>query len=119
MDSPVALSRIEYKYYERMMAEHTAEMTSDDWKYAAYNYWLLGRRDECFRCLIRAEELHGQEPESSDEEAFAPPSFADVVCSDSRLLQSLGARKEELDYLYDAYHRTKRQLILPSSISGA
>ena len=96
------------KYYERMMAEHATEMGSDDWKHAAYNYWLLGNRHECFRCLSRAEELHGQEPESSDEEAFATPSFADVVCSDSRLLQSLGVRKEELDYLYDAYHRTKR-----------
>ena len=96
------------KYYERMMAEHTAEMSSDDWKHAAYNYWLLGNRHECFRLLSRAEELHGQEPESSDEEAFAAPSFADVVYADSRLLESLGARKEELGYMYDAYHRTKK-----------
>ena len=96
------------KYYERMMAEHAAEMNSDDWKYAAYNYWLLGKRNECFRCMSRAEELYAQQPESSDEETFAAPAFADVVYADSRLLESLGARKEELGYMYDAYHRTKR-----------
>ncbi len=95
------------KYYERMIAEHATEMSSADWKHAAYNYWLLGNRQECFRLLSRAEELHGQEQESSDEEAFAALSFADVVYADSRLLESLGARKEELGYMYDAYHRKK------------
>ena len=96
------------KYYERMMAEHAAEMSSDDWKHAAYNHWLLGNRHECFRCLSRAEELYAQQPESSDEEIFAAPAFADVVYADSRLLESLGARKEELGYMYDAYHRAKK-----------
>ena len=95
------------KYYERMMTEHTQELTSTDWLHAAYNYWLLVRRDDCFRCMRRAEELLAQEP-YDDEFSASAPSFADVVCGDSRLLQSLGARKEELDYLYDAYLRTKR-----------
>ena len=95
------------KYYERMMTEHTQELTSTDWLHAAYNYWLLVRRDDCFRCMRRAEELLAQEP-YDDEFSASAPSFADVVCSDSRLLQSLGARKEELDYLYDAYLRAKR-----------
>ena len=95
------------KYYERMMTEHTAELTSTDWLHAAYNYWLLMRRDECFRCMRRAEDLLAQEP-YDDEFSASPPSFADVVRHDSRLLLSLGARKEELDYLYDAYHRAKR-----------
>ena len=96
------------KYYERMMAEHATEMSSDDWKHAAYNYWLLGRRDDCFRSMGRAEELYGQEPESNDEESFSAPSFADMVYADSRLLESLGAREEELGYMYDAYHRERR-----------
>ena len=95
------------KYYERMMTEHTQELTSTDWLHAAYNYWLLVRRDDCFRCMRRAEELLAQEP-YDDEFSASAPSFADVVCSDSRLLQSLGARKEELDYLYDAYLRAKK-----------
>ena len=99
------------KYYERMMTEHADELTATDWKHAAYNYWLQGQRDDCFRCLTRAEELHSREAcdeEPYDEEQYAaPPAFADAVYSDSRLLQSLGARKEELDYLYDAYHRYK------------
>jgi tetratricopeptide (TPR) repeat protein len=98
------------KYYERMMTEHTAEMSSDDWKHAAYNHWLQGNRHECFRCLSRAEELYEQQPEPSDEEAFAAPFFADRIYADSRFLESLGARKEELGYMYDAYHRTKRGL---------
>ena len=93
------------KYYERMMAEHAAEMNSDDWKYAAYNYWLLGKRNECFRCMSRAEELCGQEEPPFDEEIFSAPSFADRVYADCRLLESLGARKEELSYMYDAYRR--------------
>ena len=94
------------KYYERMMTEHADELTATDWKHAAYNYWLQGQRDDCFRCMSRAEELQSSEP--YDEEFYAaPPTFADAIYSDSRLLQSLGARKEELDYLYDAYHRYK------------
>lgn len=96
------------KYYERMMAEHADELTSTDWKHAAYNYWLQGQRDDCFRCMRRAEELHVQEP--YDEELYTmPPAFADVLYSDTRLLQSLGARKEESIYLHDAYYRTKRR----------
>ena len=96
------------KYYERMVADHADELTSTDWKHIAYNYWLQNRRTECFRCLRRAEELQGQEP--YDEELYASaPSFADVVYSDSKLLQSLGMRQEELNYLYDAYHRAKKR----------
>ena len=91
------------KYYERMMAQHAAELASDDWKYAAYTYWLLGKRDECFRCMRRAEELY--EPEASIGKEW---EFAEVIHRDSRLLASLGARNEELGYLYDAYHRAKR-----------
>lgn len=95
------------KYYERMMAEHTDELTATDWRHAAYNYWLQGQRDDCFRCMARAEELHASEP--YDEEQYAaPPTFADTVYSDSRLLESLGARKDELAYLYDAYYRTNK-----------
>lgn len=90
------------KYYERMMAEHTAEMSSDDWKHAAYNCWLLGNRHECFRLLSRAEESYVQETSISKE-----CEFAEVIYSDSRLLTSLGASKEELGYMYDAYHRKK------------
>ena len=95
------------KYYERMIAEHADELTATDWKHAAYNYWLQGQRDACFRCMSRAEELQAAEP--YDEESHTePPTFADSVHSDIRLLQSLGARKEELTYLYDAYYRTKQ-----------
>ena len=88
-----------------MMAEHTAEMSSDDWKHAAYNYWLLGNRHECFRLLSRAEESYVQETSISKE-----CEFAEVIYSDSRLLTSLGASKEELGYMYDAYYRAKRGL---------
>ena len=96
------------KYYERMVAHHADELTSTDWKHMAYNYWLQHRRPECFRCLNRAEELQGQEP--YDEELYASaPSFADVVYADSKMLQSLGVHQEELSYLYDAYHRTKKR----------
>ena len=91
------------KYYERMIAEHATEMNSDDWKYAAYNYWLLGKRDECFRLLSRAEESYVQETSISKE-----CEFAEIIYSDSRLLTSLGASKEELGYMYDAYYRAKR-----------
>ena len=95
------------KYYKRMIAEHADELTATDWKHAAYNYWLQGQRDACFRCMSRAEELQAAEP--YDEESHTePPTFADSVHSDIRLLQSLGARKEELTYLYDAYYRTKQ-----------
>ena len=91
------------KYYERMMAEHTDEMTSADWKFAAYNYWLLSRHDECFRCLSRAEELHNQ---SAREDTL---TFADTIHNGLRLLSSLGGSEDEMAYLYDAYHRTKRR----------
>ena len=93
------------KYYERMITHHSSELSSTDWKHAAYNYWLQGLRDECFRCMNRAEELHTQN--SCDEERYIP-SFAEEIYSDIRLLQSIGANQEELTYLYDAYHRTKR-----------
>ena len=91
------------KYYERMMAEHATEMNSVDWKFAAFNYWLLGRRDECFRCLGRAEELHGL---SAGEDTL---TFADTIYNGLRLLSSLGAREDEVTYLYDAYCRYKRR----------
>ena len=92
------------KCYERMMAEHPSELSSEDWRHASYNYWLLGRRDECFRCLSRAEECYVQE--TSADKVW---EFADVVNDDLRLLSSIGACKEELDYLYDAYRRTKKR----------
>jgi hypothetical protein len=93
------------KYYERMITHHAQELTSTDWKHAAYNYWLQGLRNDCFRCMSRAEELHTQE--SYDEEGYTP-TFAEEVYSDIRLLRSIGAHQEELTYLYDAYHKTKR-----------
>jgi hypothetical protein len=47
--------------------------------------------------------------EPYDEELYAaPPKFADVIWADSRLLHALGARKEDLPYLYDAYCRYKK-----------
>ena len=91
------------KCYERMIVEHAAELTSDDWRFAAYNYWVQGNRDECFRSLSRAEESYVQET-TADKEC----EFADVVFDDIRLLASFGARKDELGYMYDAYYRTKR-----------
>ena len=90
------------KHYERMMAEHAADMTSLDWKLAAYNSWLLGKRDDCFRLLSRAEELHAASGE-------APMSFADTISNASGLLESLGASNDELTYLCDAYYRSKRR----------
>lgn len=96
------------KHYERMIAEHAAETTSTDWQHAAYNYWLMEQRNECFRCLSRAEELYQQEQD--EENTHTAPSFADKVYGDSRLLTSLGAHKEEMDYLYDAYYRSKNAL---------
>lgn len=93
------------KYYERMITHHAQELASTDWKHAAYNYWLQGLRNDCFRCMSRAEELHTQE--SYDEEGYNP-TFAEEVYSDIRLLRSIGAHQEELTYLYDAYHKTKR-----------
>ena len=91
------------KYYERMMTEHATEMTSTDWKFAAYNYWLMGQRDECFHYLSRAEELHGP---LDDENTL---TFAETVHAASNLLESFGANKDEVMYLYDAYHRTKKK----------
>ena len=101
------------KYYERMMAEHADALTSTDWLHAAYNYWLMGHRADCFRNLRRAEELYVQEPSIEEvygEEVYGEaPSFADILYSDSRLLEALGARRDELTYFYDAYHRSKRK----------
>jgi tetratricopeptide (TPR) repeat protein len=101
------------KYYERMIAEHADALTSTDWLHAAYNYWLMGHRADCFRNLRRAEELYVQEPsveEVCGEEVYGEaPSFADILYSDSRLLEALGARRDELTYFYDAYHRSKRK----------
>ena len=96
------------KYYERMMAEHADELTSTDWKHAAYNYWLCDKRDECFRCMSRAEETQAARPDEENKHT-SPLSFADIIHSDTHLLEILGARKEELNYLYDAYHRYKRR----------
>ena len=90
------------KCYERMMTEHADELVSEDWRYAAYNYWLQNQRDECFRCLRRAEECYIQE--TSADCAY---EFADVMHGDSRLLASIGACEEELAYMYDAYYRDK------------
>ena len=96
------------RYYERMMTEHADELTATDWRHAAYNYWLWGKRDDCFRCMSRAEELQPMEP--YDDEMYASaPKFADVIYADGRMLHALGARKEDLPYLYDAYYRSKRR----------
>ena len=94
------------RYYERMMAEHTEELTSTDWLNAAYNYWLCDKRDECFRCMSRSEETRAARPDEEDKHTASQP-FADIIHSDLHLLELLGAREEELDYLYDAYHRYK------------
>ncbi len=96
------------KYYERMMTSHADKMTSVDWKFAAYNYWLSGRRNDCFHSMNRAEELHRKEP-YDDKQYTEVPSFADIIYADSRMLEALGARKEEICYLYDAYHRTRKK----------
>ena len=90
------------KHYERMMTEHAAEMTTIDWKFAAYNCWVLGKRDDCFRLLSRAEELHDASAENSIP-------FADTIHNASGFLESLGANKDEANYLYDAYYRSKRR----------
>ena len=96
------------RYYERMLTEHADELTATDWRHAAYNYWLWGKRDDCFRCMARAEELQPMEP--YDEELYASaPKFADVLYADSRMLHALGARKEDLPYLYDAYCRSRKK----------
>ena len=97
------------KYYERMMVEHADALTPTDWLHTAYNYWLIGRRYDCFCSLHRAEELYIQEP--FNEELYCKaPSFADVLYSDSRLLEALGARREELCYFFDAYYKDVRKL---------
>ena len=88
------------RYYERMMSEHTGELTSHDWRHAAYTYWLQGERKRCFECLQRAEALHLEDEYT--------PSFADVVHKESHMLISLGAHKEDITYFYDAYCRSKR-----------
>ena len=92
------------KCYDRMIAEHASEMNAIDWKFAAFSYWVLcpSRRDECFRCLGRAEELH----EPYDEEYT---TFADIIYRDSNLAQLIGGSQEEAFYMYDAYHRTKHK----------
>ena len=92
------------RYYERIMTEHSNEMTYTDWKHAAYNFWLWNKHDECFRCLNRAEELYMQE-----KRADKKTDFADSLHADSRLLQTLGTRQEDVGYLYDAYHRNKKR----------
>ena len=94
------------KYYERMLTHHADELGTTDWKHMAYNYWLQHRRSDCYRCLRRAEELYGQEPDAEELHA-STTSFADTVYSDARLLQSLGIPQDELNYLYDAYYRKK------------
>lgn len=93
------------KYYERMITDHADELSATDWKHAAYNYWLQALRDDCFRCLHRAEELHAG-TSTDDTEAS---TFADVVYADTRLLQSLGAHPDEMVYLYDAYYKTRHK----------
>ena len=94
------------KFYERMITDHTETLTSTDWLHAAYNYWLIGRRNDCFRCLRRAEELYVKEI-SGEEMGGDALSFADVIYSDLRLLEALGACREGLGYLYDAYYRNR------------
>ena len=95
------------RYYERMITEHSDELTAADWRYAAYNSWLWGKRDDCFRFMDQAEDLYVHRPGCEGD--GETPSFADVVYSDARLLESLGARKEDLKYLYDAYYRSRQK----------
>ncbi len=101
------------KYYERMMAEHTDELTVQDWKNAAYNYWLLGWREKFFNCMQRAEKLHEELPHEEveiDGQLYTDKrTFANEVQNDFTTLHALGIRKEELNYLYDAYCREKRR----------
>ena len=90
-----------------MITEHSDELTVADWRHAAYNFWLWGKRDDCFRFMNQAEGLYVHR--SGCEGDGETPSFADVVYSDARLLESLGARKEDLKYLYDAYYRSRQK----------
>ncbi len=100
------------KYYERMMIEHVEELTVTDWRYAGYNCWILGKRDSCFGCLLRADKLLEampcEEVEIDGVKYRDTHSLADEVLADFARLQSLGMRKEELYYLYDAYCRYKK-----------
>ncbi|MBR6601366.1 MAG: hypothetical protein IKK87_05925 [Bacteroidaceae bacterium] len=100
------------KYYERMMTEHVEELTDTDWRYAGYNYWMLGKRDSCFGCLLRADKLLEAMPcEEVEIDGVLyrdTHSLADEVLADFARLKSLGMRKEELHYLYDAYCRYKK-----------
>ena len=89
------------RYFERLMKEHIDELSSSDWRHAAYNHWLQGERNHCFKCLMHAEELYVEEDTAS--------SFAATVAAESRILVSLGAREVEMPYLYDAYCRYKKR----------
>ncbi len=100
------------KYYERMMTEHVEELTDTDWRYAGYNYWMLGKRDSCFSCLLRADRLLEAMPcEEVEIDGVLyrdTHSLAEEVRADFARLQSIGMSDEELHYLYDAYCRSKK-----------
>ena len=100
------------KDYERILAEHSVELTVKDLKYAAYSYLLLGERDRFFAYLMRAEKLHeetpGEEVEIDGRRYVDKVSFAEEVYNDVDLLYSLGVGRELLTYLYDAYCRYKK-----------
>lgn len=73
---------------------------------------MLGKRDSCFGCLLRADKLLEAMPcEEVEIDGVLyrdTHSLADEVLADFARLQSLGMRKEELHYLYDAYCRYKK-----------
>lgn len=89
------------RYYERMVSEHADELSSADWRHAAYAHWLMGERARCFAYLQRAEALFVEDDEV--------PSFAKVLSSELRLLVPFGVSKEDLPYIYDACHYAKRR----------
>lgn len=89
------------RYYERIMAEHADELTAMDMRNAVGGYLLVGNRERCFKCLLRAEELF--------DEAAEGESFASVFSSDLAFFRRIVSNKEELVYLNDAYCRYKKR----------
>lgn len=101
------------KYYSRMKTEHIHELDYTDWKMIAYNYLMMGQREQFFHCMQRVEELYEEmqheEVQIDDSWYIDKMTFSDIMLSDINLLNRLGCSKEEQAYLYDAYHRGKRK----------
>ena len=89
------------RYYERIATEHADELSSLDMRNAACNHWLMGNREQSFRCLLRAEELFAEKEERQ--------SFAAALTSEMELLDRLSGTPKEVTYLYDAYCRYKKK----------